>query len=112
MRVALVHDWLNHKVGGAEVVLFELAKTYPDADIFTLVYNSNKFDQHLAGRKIITSRLQHRPGFMKRNPALLLGGIQKAVDIVVVSQEKINKHKNDAQFFYGQAIKEGQIVYG
>lgn len=80
MKIALVHDWLNQKVGGAESVLFELAKMYPDADIYTLVYNKKKFDPYLEGRNIITSRLQHRPGFIKRRPALLLGGIKKAVE--------------------------------
>lgn len=80
MKVALVHDWLNQKVGGAESVLFELAKMYPDADIFTLVYNPKQFGHQLKGRNIVTSRLQHRPSFMKKRPALLLGGIKKAVD--------------------------------
>lgn len=80
MKVALVHDWLNQKVGGAESVLFELANMYPEADIYTLVYNKQNFSPYLANREIITSRLQHRPGFMKRRPALMLGGIKKAVE--------------------------------
>ena len=39
MRVALVYDWIN-KWGGAERVLSMLHDLYPDAPIYTLVYNS------------------------------------------------------------------------
>jgi len=35
MRVAIVHDWL-YVIGGAERVLGELLRCYPDADVFTL----------------------------------------------------------------------------
>ncbi|MCJ2066848.1 glycosyltransferase [Methylobacterium sp. J-088] len=35
MRVAIVHDWL-YVVGGAERVLEQLLRIYPDADVFTL----------------------------------------------------------------------------
>lgn len=35
MRVAVVHDWL-YVLGGAEQVLREILKCYPDADVFSL----------------------------------------------------------------------------
>jgi len=38
MKVALVYDRVN-KIGGAERVLVALHKIYPDAPLFTLVYN-------------------------------------------------------------------------
>jgi len=37
MRVALVHDWLTGLRGG-ERVLDELARIFPDADLYTLVH--------------------------------------------------------------------------
>ena len=37
MRVALVHDWLNGMRGG-EKVLEVLCELYPEADIYTLLY--------------------------------------------------------------------------
>lgn len=80
MKIAIVHDWLNQKDGGAESVLFELATIYPEADIFTLVYNSKLFDSKLKKRKIITSRLSSFPSFMRRHPQLLLPFIKKAVE--------------------------------
>lgn len=78
MRIALVHDWLNHKRGGAEAVLFELAKLYPEADIYTLVYRPDYFPE-LADRNVITSNLQHYPKKFRDNPKYLLPAIARAV---------------------------------
>jgi len=80
MKIAIVHDWLNQKVGGGENVVFELAEMYPKADIFTLVYNPKKFDQYLSNRTIIESRLKYFPGFLKKRPKLLLPFIKNAID--------------------------------
>ncbi len=79
MKVAIAHDWLNQKVGGGENVLFELAKLYPQADIYTLIYNPNKFDKFLKGRSIYTSRLQKFPEFIKARPSLLLPFIKRSI---------------------------------
>lgn len=78
MRIALVHDWLNHKRGGAEAVLFELAKLYPEADIYTLVYRAEYFPE-LVTRNVITSSLQSYPKKLRNNPKYLLPAIAKAV---------------------------------
>jgi glycosyltransferase involved in cell wall biosynthesis len=102
MRVAIVHDWLNQKVGGAESVLFRLAQMYPDADIYTLVYNHKKFDKYLPGRNIITSRLQNFPSFIKSRPRLLLPFIKGAInkwefsnyDLVITSSSAWVKNIN------------------
>jgi len=40
-RVAIVHDWLTN-MGGAETVVLELHKMYPDAPIYTSVFDSAK----------------------------------------------------------------------
>ena len=101
MKIAIVHDWLNQKVGGAESVLFELAKMYPNADIYTLVYNK-KFDKYLHGRVIYKSRLQKFPGFVKKRPKLLLPFIKSAVqkwdfsdyDLVITSSSAWVKNIN------------------
>ncbi len=80
MKVAIAYDWLNQKVGGGEATLFEIAKLYPKADIYCLIYNKEKFDKYLVGRNIKTSRLQKFPNYFKKNPQLLLPFIPKAVD--------------------------------
>lgn len=102
MKIAIVHDWLNQKVGGAENVLFELANIYPSADIYTLVYNPKIFDGLLDSRRIVTSRLQAYPKFMRKRPQLLLPFVRGAVlawdfsgyDIVISSSTAWVKNIN------------------
>lgn len=60
MRVALVHDYLN-QYGGAERVLEALCEIWPDAPIFTLIYDRRRTGSAFEGRKIKTSFLQRVP---------------------------------------------------
>lgn len=64
MRVALVHDDLV-QWGGAERVLLGLCEIYPDAPIFTSVfdYSNNQLTKRFANKKIVTSFLQEIPGW-------------------------------------------------
>lgn len=39
-KIAIVHDWLTN-MGGAEPVVLELSKLFPNAPIYTSVYNKN-----------------------------------------------------------------------
>lgn len=57
MRVAIVHDWLVG--GGAEKVVLELHKIYPDAPIYTS-YSTPEWRKKLGG-KVITGSLQAWP---------------------------------------------------
>ena len=41
MKVAILHEMLV-KLGGAEKVVSQLVKIFPDADIFTLLYDEEK----------------------------------------------------------------------
>ncbi len=59
MRIALVHDWLTN-LAGAERVLIALHQLYPEAPIYTSVYNPEVFPQ-LAGADVRTSFLQRLP---------------------------------------------------
>jgi glycosyltransferase involved in cell wall biosynthesis len=61
MRVAVVHDWL-YVLGGAEQVLREILKCYPDADVFTLFDFLTPEDRAKIGIKTThTSFLQKMP---------------------------------------------------
>ena len=60
MRIALVHDYLN-QYGGAERVLEALAELFPNAPIYTLIYDRKITDRILPGRKIRASFLQKFP---------------------------------------------------
>ncbi len=56
-RVALVHDFLID-VRGAERVFLELCAIWPEADIYTTVYDQNGTEGRFAGRRVHTSFLQ------------------------------------------------------
>jgi len=58
MKVALIHDILA-QFGGAERVLLKLLAMFPEAPIYTLVYDE-KLKPFFAGKKIITSGLQSK----------------------------------------------------
>lgn len=62
MKVALVHDDLV-QWGGAERVLVTLSQMFPDAPIYTSVYDRNNrmLRRHFEGKKIITSFIQKIP---------------------------------------------------
>ncbi len=60
MKVAIVHDWLVN-YGGAELFVEYLLKIYPDAEIFTLVYDRKRIGNHFLNNKIHTSKLQKLP---------------------------------------------------
>lgn len=72
MRVAIVHDDLV-QWGGAERVLLGLSEIYPDAPIFTSVYDKdNEPLRRLFGeKKIYTSFLQKIPGWRSLYKTLL-----------------------------------------
>lgn len=57
MRVGIVHDWLYG--GGAEQVVLQLHKLYPDAPIYTS-YCSDEWRKKLDG-KVVTGYLQYAP---------------------------------------------------
>jgi glycosyltransferase involved in cell wall biosynthesis len=62
LRVALVHDWLD-SWGGAENVLVELLRLFPDADLHTLIDVMPAASRYrLGAKRARTSWLQHLPG--------------------------------------------------
>lgn len=60
MKVALVHDYLV-QYGGAERVLEVFCEIFPNAPIYTLVYDKDIFNDRFGGKKIYTSFLQSLP---------------------------------------------------
>ncbi|WP_051074158.1 glycosyltransferase [Rhizobium freirei] len=70
MRVAIVHYWLVSMRGG-EKVIEALCDMYPDADIFTLVYDESRISEKIRKHKISTSFLQRIPGAVRGYQSLL-----------------------------------------
>lgn len=64
MKIALVHDWLV-TLSGAERVLIELHKMFPEAPIYTLFENRKFTSQYLPEADIRPSFLQKIPGIAK-----------------------------------------------
>ncbi len=60
MRICFVHDYLN-QYGGAERVLQVLCDMFPDAPIYTLLYDERATGGVFRGREIHTSFLQRVP---------------------------------------------------
>jgi glycosyltransferase involved in cell wall biosynthesis len=77
-RVALVHDFLLD-LRGAERVLAEICRAWPEADLFTAVYDEHGTEGRFAARRPITSSLQRlRP--TARSFRLLLPLYPRAVE--------------------------------
>jgi len=70
VRVAIVHYWLVSMRGGEKVVE-AFCDMYPDADIFTLVYDERKVSEKIRRHKVTTSFLQKIPGAVKHYQSLL-----------------------------------------
>ncbi|MBI4117199.1 MAG: glycosyltransferase, partial [Parcubacteria group bacterium] len=64
MKIALVHDYLT-QLGGGERVLAEFCEMFPEAPIFTLIYDDKRTDGVFKNKKIYTSFLQKIPGSKK-----------------------------------------------
>jgi glycosyltransferase involved in cell wall biosynthesis len=71
LKVALVHDFLLYP-GGAERVLEALCEMFPEAPIYTLLYDKKKMRGKFADKDIQTSFLQKFPKFLRKRYRLLL----------------------------------------
>ncbi len=71
MRIALVHDFLN-QYGGAERVLEQLHHLYPDAPVYTSMYEPSTMPHGYRGWDIRTSFMQRLPMVTKRHQAYLM----------------------------------------
>ncbi len=61
MNVALVHDYLNQR-GGAERVFAHLARAYPDAPVYTALYDPQQTGDLVEPSRVRTSFLAKIPG--------------------------------------------------
>ena len=60
MKVALVHDYLNQR-GGAERVFAHIARAWPDAPVYTALYDGRVAGDLIARERVRTSRLASIP---------------------------------------------------
>src|SRR5215468_8917335 len=97
MRVALVHDWLTGRRGG-ELVLAQLVRLFPGAEIFTLLHVPGSVGPDVETVPIHTSPLQRLPGIAHRYRAALplmpaaLGFLDlRGFDLVISSSHCVAK---------------------
>ncbi len=69
-RVAVVHDWLTIP-GGSEQVVLELLEMFPQAELFTSVYDPSPWPAAITARKVHSSFLNRIPGAVRHYPKLL-----------------------------------------
>ena len=63
-RVALIHDYLN-QYGGAERVLEALHELFPDAPVYTSIYDARAMPERYRSWDIRTSWMQRLPGWRR-----------------------------------------------
>jgi glycosyltransferase involved in cell wall biosynthesis len=91
-RTAIIHYWLVGMRGG-ERVLERLLRLYPEADIFTHVYNPKAVSKLIRDRKVKTSFIQRLPGatrhyqkYLPLMPMALEGFDLRGYDLVISSE--------------------------
>jgi glycosyltransferase involved in cell wall biosynthesis len=69
-RVAIAHDWLTIP-GGSEQVVLELLEMFPQAEIFTSIYDPEPWPAQITERPVHSSYLNRLPGARRLYPKLL-----------------------------------------
>lgn len=70
LKIALVHEWLTN-MGGSERVVCILRELFPEAPIYTTIFEPNKLAAGLAQADVRTSFLQRLPRWLRRQQWLL-----------------------------------------
>ena len=96
-RVALVHDWLTGMRGG-EKVLLELCRLFPNARIYTLLWNRGTVHPEIERRIAATSFLQRLPRassayrlYLPLFPSAIQSLSIKDADLVISSSHAVAK---------------------
>ncbi|MCD6109814.1 glycosyltransferase [bacterium] len=83
-KIALVHDFLL-KLGGAERVLKVFADMFPDAPIYTLLYDEKTVGSMFPKERVRPSSLQKLPNFIRKRQKYLLPKMPKAIEEIDLS---------------------------
>lgn len=100
-RVAIVHYWLVNSRGG-ERVLDALCEMYPEADIFTHVYNPKKVSSTIRKHKVKTSFIQKLPFAVKH--------YQKYLPLMPLALEQMDLSEYDIVISSESGPAKGVIV--
>jgi len=97
LKVAIVHYWLVNMRGG-EKVIEALLDIFPDADIFTHVYNPETISAQINNKRVFTSRIARLPFakklyqlYMPLMPSALMDFNLQNYDLVISSESGPSK---------------------
>jgi glycosyltransferase involved in cell wall biosynthesis len=79
-RVAVVHDWLTIP-GGSEDVVIELLELFPQAELFTSVYDPRPWPSIITKRPVHASFLNRIPTATRNYPKLLMNRAFESFDL-------------------------------
>jgi glycosyltransferase involved in cell wall biosynthesis len=81
-RVAVVHEWLTIP-GGSEQVVLELLEMFPEAELFTSIYDPGPWPALITDRRVHASYLNRVPGAVRHYQKLLplMDGAYRAFDL-------------------------------
>ena len=102
LRIAIVHDWLV-SMGGAEKVLDELLRCYPDADIFTLVDQLPDKERDFIRQSSVTTSFINRLPFVKTH-------YRKFLPLMPFAVEQFDLARYDLVISSSHAIAKGVIT--
>lgn len=95
MKIALVHDFLV-KLGGAERVLKVFADLYPEAPIYTLLYDEKVCGKVFPSSRVRASFLQRFPEFLRKRQKYLLPLMPRAIESFDLSEYDLVISSNSA----------------
>ncbi len=101
MRVAITTDWLN-SFGGAERVLIELHRMFPEAPVYTSVHDPSRLPAEMQGWDIRPSFLQRIPGARRRHAWLL--------PLMPLAFEQFDLHEYDLVLTTSSACAKGVLT--
>ena len=103
MKIAIIHDWFDTP-GGAENVVMNLLKLYPDADLYSLVdfFSEENRVKYLDGKTVTTSFIQHLP-FAKKK-------FRNYLPLFPVAIEQLNLDAYDLVISSSHAVAKGVLT--
>lgn len=101
MKTAIVTDWLA-QMGGAERVVLALTDLFPDAPIFTTVYNPDQVDP-------IFHSMDIRPSFIQKLPGARTG-YQKYLPLMPTAVEQFDLSRFDLVISSSSSVAKGVLT--
>jgi glycosyltransferase involved in cell wall biosynthesis len=94
-RVAIVHDWLTIP-GGSETVVLELLRMFPDAELYTSIYDPSRWPPLITERRVHVTFLNRLPGARRTYPKLvpLMGRAFEAFNLSAYDLVISSSHAN------------------